>query len=137
MGILRWLSDKESACYAGDTSSIPGSGRSPGEGSSNPFQYSCLGNPTDRGTWWATVHRVAKSQTQLSNLACIQLMYFRKLGRKGSFKLNPLSKTKLIFFFTFNLIYINFKIYNCVIKLITVVYVKNIISKNKRQTSRY
>jgi len=59
---------KESACNAGDTGdvgSIPGLGRSPGEGHGNPFQYSCLENPMDRGTWWATVYRVAKSQTGL------------------------------------------------------------------------
>ena len=41
---------------AGDMGSIPGSGRSPGEGNGNPLQYSCLGNPTDRGAWPATVH---------------------------------------------------------------------------------
>ena len=52
---------------ARDMSSIFGSGRSPGEGKGNPLQYSCLGNPTDRGAQWATVHGVAKSQTQLSN----------------------------------------------------------------------
>ena len=46
---------------------IPGSGRSPGEGNGNPLQYSCLGNPMDRGAWLATVHGVAKSQTRLSN----------------------------------------------------------------------
>ena len=46
-----------------DVSSIPGSGRSPGVGHGNPLQYSCLENPMDRGAWWATVHRVAKSQT--------------------------------------------------------------------------
>ena len=45
---------------AGDMGSIPGSGRSPGEGNGNSFQYSCLGNPRDRGAWQATVHRVAK-----------------------------------------------------------------------------
>ena len=45
---------------AGDLGSIPGSGRSPGEGNGYLLQYSCLGNPTDRGAWWATVHRVAK-----------------------------------------------------------------------------
>ena len=45
---------------AGDAGLIPGSGRSPGEGNGNIFQYSCLGNPMDRGAWWATVHRVAK-----------------------------------------------------------------------------
>ena len=54
---------KEFACSAGDVSLIPGSGRSPGEGNDNPLQYSCLGNPTDRETWWATVHGVAKSDT--------------------------------------------------------------------------
>ena len=42
---------------------IPRSGRSPGEGNGNPLQYSCLGNPMDRGAWWATVHEVAKSWT--------------------------------------------------------------------------
>ena len=46
---------------------IPGSGRSPGGGNGNPLQYSCLANPTDRGAWWATVHGLAKSQTQLSD----------------------------------------------------------------------
>ena len=49
-----------SAGDAGDMGSIPGSERSPGGGSSNPLQYSCLKNPMDRGAWWATVHRVAK-----------------------------------------------------------------------------
>ena len=49
---------KESACNAGDMGSIPGSGRSPGEGSSNPLQHSCLENPMDRGAWWAVVYRV-------------------------------------------------------------------------------
>ena len=44
-----------------DLGSIPGSGRSPGEGNGNPLQYSCLENPMDRGAWWATVHRVTKS----------------------------------------------------------------------------
>ena len=48
-----------------DVGSIPGSGRSPGEGHGNPLQYSCLENPMDRGAWWATVNRVAKSQTGL------------------------------------------------------------------------
>ena len=57
---------KESACSAGDTGdvgSIPGSGRSPGEGNGNPLQYSCLENPMDRGAWWAIVHGVAKNWT--------------------------------------------------------------------------
>ena len=58
---------KEFACNAGDSSSIPGSGRSPGGGNGNPLQYSCLGNPMDRGAWRAAVHGVAKSQTRLSD----------------------------------------------------------------------
>ena len=52
-----------------DVGSIPGSGRSSGGGQGNPLQYSCLESPMDRGTWQATVHRVAKSQSQLSDLA--------------------------------------------------------------------
>ena len=52
---------------AGDVGLICGSGRSPGEGNGNPLQYSCLGNPMDRGAWWATVCGVSKSQTQLSD----------------------------------------------------------------------
>ena len=46
-----------------DMGSVPGSGRCPGGGNGNPLQYSCLENSMDRGAWWATVHRVAKSQT--------------------------------------------------------------------------
>ena len=49
---------QETACNAGDPGLIPGSGRSSGEGNGNPHQYSCLGNPMDRGAWWATVHWV-------------------------------------------------------------------------------
>ena len=58
---------KASACNVGDLGSIPGSGRSPGEGNGNPLQYSCLENPMDGGAWWTTVHGVAKSQTRLSD----------------------------------------------------------------------
>ena len=58
---------KESVYNAGDPDSIPGCGRSPGERNGNPFQYSCLGNPMDRGAWQTTVHGVAKSWTQLSD----------------------------------------------------------------------
>ena len=59
----------------GDMDSLPGSGRPPGEGAGNLLQYSCLGNPMDRGAWRATVHRFAKSWTQLKRLsvhACMQ-----------------------------------------------------------------
>ena len=66
-GFPRDSNGKGSACNAGDLGLIPGSGRFPGEGNGNPFQYSCLENPMDRKAWWATVHGVAKSQTRLSN----------------------------------------------------------------------
>ena len=54
---------KASACKVGDLGSIPGSGRSPGEGNGNPLQYSCLENPIGGGAWWATVHGVTKNPT--------------------------------------------------------------------------
>ena len=57
----------ESACTVGDLGSIPGPGRSPGEGNGNPFQYSCLENPVAREAWRATVHVVTKSRTWLSD----------------------------------------------------------------------
>ena len=63
------LCNKDSACNAEATGSIPRSGRSPGEGNGNPVQYSCLENPMDRGAWWATVCRVADSQTRLKQLS--------------------------------------------------------------------
>ena len=53
-----------------DSGSIPGLGKSPGGEHGNPLQYSCLKNPMDRGAWWATVHRIAKSQTRLRVHAC-------------------------------------------------------------------
>ena len=58
---------KASAYNVGDLGSIPGLERSPGEGNSNPLQYSCLENPMDRESWQATVHGVAKSRTRLSD----------------------------------------------------------------------
>ena len=54
---------KESACNAGDASSVSRLGRSPGGGQGNPLQYLCLENPVNRGAWWTIVHGVAKSQT--------------------------------------------------------------------------
>ena len=60
-GLLRWLSGKESASQAGDTGSLPGSGRSPREGNGTLLQYSCLENSMDRGAWWAIVHGVTES----------------------------------------------------------------------------
>ena len=58
---------KASASNAGDLGSIPGSGRSSGEGNGNPLQYSCLESPLDGGAWKAIVHGVAKSRTRLSD----------------------------------------------------------------------
>ena len=74
-------SDGKASVYsAGDLGSIPGLGRSPGEGSGNPPQYSCLENPMDQGAWWAIVHGVAKSRTWLSDLTSLH------------FKLQPRNK---------------------------------------------
>ena len=71
MGVSGGSNSKVSACKTGDLGSIPGSGRFPGEGYGNPFQYYCLENSMDRGVWWATVHGVAKSQTGLSNFTLV------------------------------------------------------------------
>ena len=68
---------KESACSVGDLGSIPGSGRSPGEGNGNPLQYPCLENPMDRGAWQATVHGVPKSRTRLSDFTFTFLLPVR------------------------------------------------------------
>ena len=70
MGLPLWLSGKESACQRRRHRRCrfhPSVGKSPREGNSNSLQNYCLGNPMDRGVWWATVHGVAKSQLQLSN----------------------------------------------------------------------
>ena len=58
---------KQLPANVGDAGLIPGLGRSTGEGNGNPFKYSCLGTPMDRGAWWATIHGLQKSQTRLSN----------------------------------------------------------------------
>ena len=63
---------------AGDVGSIPGLERSPGRG--NPLQYSCLGNPMDRGGCWATVHGITKSQTRLSERSTAHQMSQTRLG---------------------------------------------------------
>ena len=72
------LDGKASAYNAGDTGSIPGLGRSPGEGNGKPVQYSCLENPMDPGAWWATVHGVAKSRTRLSDFSSLLLHHSLK-----------------------------------------------------------
>ena len=71
---------KNLAASGGDRGSIPGSGRSPREGHSNPLQYSCLENPMDRGAWWTTVHEVTKSGTQLSTTHDSKESYVRWFG---------------------------------------------------------
>ena len=63
LGFPGGLVVKNPPANAGDMGSIPGLGRSPGEGNGNPLQYSCLENPMDRGAWWAPVHRVAELDT--------------------------------------------------------------------------
>ena len=83
---------KLSVCSAGDPGSIPGSGRSPGEGNGNPFQYSCLENSVDGRAWWATIHGVAKSQTQLIKMK----MKTELSGRKSQIKrLRSFTKIKI------------------------------------------
>ena len=68
-GALVVKNPPDKAGDAGDVCLIPGSGKSPEGGHGNPLQYSCLDNPTDRGTWWSTVHRVPKSWTRLKRLS--------------------------------------------------------------------
>ena len=59
--VVQWV--KESACNVGDLGSIPGLGRSPGQGNGNPLQCSCLENPLGRDAWWAAIHGVTRSRT--------------------------------------------------------------------------
>ena len=78
----RWLRGKESAWNAGaprDVGSNPGSGRSSGEGHSNPLQYSCLRNAMDRGAWWAAVHRAGKRLIWLKQLSTRMYNWFTSL----------------------------------------------------------
>ena len=85
VGLPWWLSGKESTCNAGDIGLIPGSGRSPGEGNGNPLLYSCLGNPMNRGAWWAIVHGVARVEHNLATKQQHKLVLYkgkcRKIGR--------------------------------------------------------
>ena len=66
MGLPCGSDGKTSACNEGDPGSIPGSGRSPGEGDGKPLQYSCLGNPMDIGDWWATGHGITRVRHDLA-----------------------------------------------------------------------
>ena len=88
MGFPGGTSGKESACNAGDKSLIPGSGRSPGGGHGNPFHYSCLENPMDRGAQQATVHRVAKWWTRLKRLSIHGTLRYCPVHRNVSYHLS-------------------------------------------------
>ena len=81
---------KASAYNAGDQGSIPGLGRSPGEGNGNPLQHPCLENPMDGGSWQATVHGVAKSQTRLSNFTSLHKITAMVQGFSTRAILHPL-----------------------------------------------
>ena len=80
---------KESACNVGDKDSIPGSGRSPGEGNGDPLQYSCLENPMDRGAWRAT-----ESQTQLSDSQVPSARMSSRSRKSGSGELMGVGRGK-------------------------------------------
>ena len=74
---------KESTCNAGDLGLIPGLERSLGEENGNPLQYSCLGNPVDRGAWWAAVHGVAKELNMTEQLHTHKYMLlFSRINKK-------------------------------------------------------
>ena len=84
----RLVDGKASAYYARDRGSIPGWGRSPGEGNGNPLQYSCLKNPMDGGAWWTAVPEVAKSPTHRQNALLLSnpldfLSYFYQIHVKS------------------------------------------------------
>ena len=90
---------KESACNTGDPGSIPGLGRSPGEGHGNPLQYPCLENPKDRGAWQATLHGVARLGHDLATkpspttLRCSNsLEWFTELRKGSTYSYNLITK---------------------------------------------
>ena len=87
--------DKVSARNVGDPGSIPGSGRSPGEGNGNPLQYSYLENSMDGGAWWAIVHGVAKSRTRLSDFT--SLHFFRSIKASYPFEMQEVKGRHLSF----------------------------------------
>ena len=83
IGFPRWLGDKASTWRCRRYGFNSWIGRSPGEGNGKSLQYSCLGNPMDRGTWWATVHRVPKSQMWLRDWVCKRTPIDRPAASQG------------------------------------------------------
>ena len=75
MGLPSGTVVKNLSANAGDAGLIPQSGRSPGEGNGNPFQYSCLGNPMDKGTWRATVHSWGRKELDMTDHAHTHTMH--------------------------------------------------------------
>ena len=90
--LATWLSGKNPPANAGDTGSIPGSGRSPGGGHGTPLQYSCLENPMDRGAWQATVHVVVKSWSWLSKHKCTHILGYLLMFENSWWLLNFLKQ---------------------------------------------
>ena len=83
-GLPQWLSGKESACSAADVDSISELGRSPVGGNGNPFQYSCLENPMDKGAWRPLIPGVAKSKTTEQLSMCVKHEVFLKVEGSSS-----------------------------------------------------
>ena len=82
--LLRWLRRLASVYNAGDPDSIPGLGRSPGEGNGNPFQYYCLENPMDRGAWYTTCSPWGRKESDTTErLHSPSLRYQGEMGSKA------------------------------------------------------
>ena len=114
-----------------DESSVPESGRSPGGRHGNPLQCSCLENPMDRGAWWATVHRVAKSQTWLEWLsmqAYIKYIYIYIYVISNLHHINRNNVGQSIFLLFYYLVwfikYWNYAIQRLYVKMLYVIYFK-------------